>query len=124
MRYIRTENGKIYDTIEDKRIRLGRNDETHEITFYLCGVSAFSPHVVLDVIDQADTVDELCDCYLEDCGRGVPAIITKTMWVDFHMEKAFRGETAFYACIVKRDEKGTHINPVAKLNEKMGWDLL
>ena len=77
-----------------------------------------------DILKQADTIEELCDCYLEDCGRGVPAIITKTMWVDLHMEKSLRGETSFYACIIKRDEKGVHIEPFAKLNEKGEFELL
>lgn len=83
--------------------------------------------IMFPYIKSADAIEELCDCYLEDWGKGIPHIVTKHMmsvWSEVHKGKALRGETTFYACIIKRDGKGTHIEPVAKMNEKGEFELL
>ena len=85
-----------------------------------------------DIVDQADAIEELCDCYLEDCGKGTPATITKDMfanptnsiWVDLIKGKVLRKEIAFYACVIKRDSTGTLIRSIAKMNEKGEFELL
>lgn len=86
--------------------------------------------IKIPYVKQADAIEELCDCCLEDYGRGVPATISKRMlepsepWLDFLKGKVLRKEITLYACIIKRDGKGTHIEPVAKMNEKGEFKVL
>lgn len=82
--------------------------------------------IMFPYIKSADAIEELCDCYLDDYGHGVPGIITKdvfakSIWVE---RKALRKDISLYACIVKRDGKGTHIEPVAEMNKKGEFELL
>ena len=126
MRYIRTENGEIYD-ISDGNFGCDDDDNwfirLNKEKMFIC-LKEDEKRYIGKITANRDTVDELCDCYLEDTGKGVPCIVSKGMWAQCHKDKAWRGESDFYACIVKRDEKGPHVEPVAKLNKEMGWDLL
>ena len=118
-RYFRTKDGKIYDT----------NRYAYVWTtprFIGLGISATENILVQksDLIKEpTDNLDELCDCYLED-GENIPTIIARDKCDGLCKEKALREGNTLYACIIKRDEKGTHIEPFAKLNEKGEMELL
>ena len=118
MRYIRTKDGKIYDI------------KAHAYTWITprgIGLSVcanFDIFILNSLIEKkSDNLDELCDCYLED-GENIPTIIAKDMCDGLRKEKALKEGNTLYACIIKRDEKGTHIEPFAKLNEKGELELL
>ena len=118
-------DGKIeYQYAVTRKERAGRSRRSNSICFRTAYFSK-SEDEVLKMVEEtpnrkADTIEELCDCYLDDYGKGMPVIITKdvfekSIWAE---RKALRKDISVYACIVKRDGKGTHIEPVEKKNKK------
>ena len=67
MKYIRTKDGHIYEVISKDVAEFG--DETYEVQGYICKSktksSAYKPYIdEYKVIKQADTIEELCDCFI------------------------------------------------------------
>lgn len=59
MKYIRTKDGKIYDTTEWKNIR-----ETHSLVVLMNKDRESVLLYKADIVKQADTIEELCDCFV------------------------------------------------------------
>lgn len=124
MKYIRTKDGRIYDTIEDEKIRLERNDKTHEIIFLLLpSTNTLNMPICLNVIAQADTIEELCDKFIGVEENGTPHIFAyecDLLNLIHNTERRFGTKVTGYGSIWVDG----NLIKVAKMNSKGELELL
>ena len=109
MKYIRTKEGNIY-----KRLFIDRCLDRGTSVIINGEIMPYKE----DVIAEADTIEELCDCYVIIID-GKPCLTTIDEW-SWYFE-----EYTLYACIwVTLPNGAPRLEPVAKMNEKGELELL
>ncbi len=123
--FVRTENG-IYEVISLKKEKFGK---------YYCyrvdrkNINKYSLVAETSILKQADTIEELCDCFYWDCKDGfnihnfMNYSIAKDTWDEYVSDCLIdeeKIESNMYGCI--KTSKG--LIYVAKMNEKGELKLL
>lgn len=117
MRYIRTKN-KIYDTYSSGII-LSKNKTTHELEFFYQSY-AFSIPFQLEVLSQADTIEELGDVYVivPKDSKSKPYTVNTLSGFD-DVTDVLRDSDIYLSIWV-----GADLHSVAKMNDKGELELL
>ena len=123
MKYIRTKDGRILYMIE--KCEYKENKITYIVGWDLEDNFEINQE---DVINQADTIEELCDEFVAFKTKEDYGILSATDYIEGHkweMEDYAKNGYQIYACIWVIDSNGAPtLKPVAKMNDKGELELL
>ncbi len=114
MKYIRTKNNEIYKTVgEEELYWVIKDSDIYEKLVPKC-----------NVIKQADTIEELCDCFIIERTNGEHIMFKELPPLQRHYDlycREYHHIAGRYGCIWVA---GKGLKYVAKMNEKGEFELL
>ena len=113
MKYIRTKDGKIYEVVDNNGTWTTNQISKDIVEKALNGNKYFKDDI--QIIKQADTIEELCDEFVAKKDYGKPFVIKR---FEIHSNLQF-GFTIYGAIWV-----GADLHSVAKMNNKGEFELL